>query len=141
MKFFYFLNSNEEIEFSEDNVEYKKCKIIEIYDSEIKNYNCDMINFKKFKINKEIFTKMREKKVFAELNSRDIINYINKGQASRVQAFVKALISYNVPYKFNCRVNNKYEFKSPKEIMLLGEHLGLTQQQVKGSLRRDVRGD
>lgn len=141
MKFFYFLNSSKEIEFPCEDVEYKTCKIVEIYDDKINDFKCDMINFKNFKISKEVFTKIREKNLFVELNSRDIIEYVNKGKISKVKLFIKALLSYNVPYKFNCRIQNKYDFKNPKELMLLGEYLGLTQQQVKGSLKREIHGN
>lgn len=141
MKFFYFINSSKEIKFPYEDVEYIECKIIEIYDNKISDYKFDLINFKSFKINKEIFTKLKEKNIPVELNCKDIIEYIKKGKISKVKQFIRALESYNVPYKFNSRVQNKYEFKTPKEIMILGEHLGLTQQKVKQSLRRGKNGN
>jgi RNase P/RNase MRP subunit p30 len=141
MKFFYFINSSKEIKFPYEEVEYVESKITEIYEDKISDFKFDLINFKTFKINKETFTKLKEKNIPVELNTKDIIEYIKKGKISKVIQFIKALNSYNVPYKFNSRIQNKYDFKTPKEIMLLGEHLGLTQQQVKHSLRRDKNGN
>jgi RNase P/RNase MRP subunit p30 len=136
MKFFYFINSPKEIKFPCEEIEYIDSKIIEIYDDKINDFKVDLVNFKTFKINKEIFTKLKEKNLPVELNSKDIIEYMKKGKISKIKQFIKALKSYDVPYKFNCRIDNEYDFKKPKEIMLLGEHLGLTQQQVKNSLKR-----
>lgn len=141
MKFFYFINSHKELKTPCEEVEYIECKLLDFYDGEIKDYKVDMINFKTFKIDKEIFTKLKEKNIPVELNCKDIIEYIKKGKISKIKQFIKALLSYNVPYKFNCRIENKYDFRTPKEIMLLGEHLGLTQQQVKFSLERNKRGN
>jgi RNase P/RNase MRP subunit p30 len=141
MKFFYFTNSSKEIKFPYEGVEYIESKIVETYDNKISDYRFDLINFKTFKINKEIFTKLKEKNIPVELNCKDIIDYIKKGKISKVKQFIRALESYNVPFKFNSRIQNKYEFKSPKEIMILGEHLGLTQQKVKNSLKREKGGN
>jgi RNase P/RNase MRP subunit p30 len=141
MKFFYFISSSKEIKYPYENVEYIESKIVEIYDDKVSDFRFDLINFKTFKINKEIFTKLKEKNIPVELNSRDIIEYINKGRISKIITFIKALKSYNVPYKFNSRIQNEYDFKTPKEIMFLGEHLGLTQQQVKHSLMRNKNGN
>ena len=141
MKFFYFINSHKELKIPYEEVGYLDCKIIDFYDDEIKDYKTDLINFKTFKIDKEIFTKLKEKNVSVELNCKDIIENIKKGKISKIRQFIRALLSYNVPYKFNCRIENKYDFRTPKEIMLLGEHLGLTQQQVKCSLERDRNGN
>jgi RNase P/RNase MRP subunit p30 len=141
MKFFYFTDSSKEIKFPYEGVEYIESKIVETYDNKISDYRFDLINFKTFKINKEIFTKLKEKNIPVELNCKDIIDYIKKGKISKVKQFIRALESYNVPFKFNSRIQNKYEFKSPKEIMILGEHLGLTQQKVKNSLKREKGGN
>jgi RNase P/RNase MRP subunit p30 len=141
MKFFYFINSSKEKQFPCEGVEYIENKIFDNYDENISDFKFDLINFKTFKINKKIFTKLKEKKIPVELNSKDIIEYIKKGKISKVKQFIMALKSYDVPYKFNCRIENECDFKTPKEIMFLGEHLGLTQQQVKSSLMRDKNGN
>ena len=141
MKFFYFINSHKDLKIPCENIEYLDCKILDVYEGDVKDYKTDLINFKTFKIDKEIFTKLKEKNVPVELNCKDIIESIHKGKISKVKQFIRALLSYNVPYKFNCRIENKYDFRTPKEIMLLGEHLGLTQQQVKCSLERGKNGN
>ncbi len=103
-----------------------------------KHLNSDLFRFRDWRFDIEILSKIRDKNKYVEFSFQDIAKEIKEGHIQRIRLFTQVIRAYKIPYIFTSGAHNIDETRSPKEIALLGEFLGLSQRGVLDSMSKNV---